>query len=119
MSEVYTADGRPLYTTAQLAAKLGVTPEAIRVRLHRQKTEPYTRLDGRTPLWTLPKEPTMANTFDSNDLRDQVTAYTEASDGEYDVDAITEEIVKRHGAVRVDDIDSGEFAEIVMRHTVG
>lgn len=53
---IYTEDGHRLYTTAQLAAELGVTPEAIRVRLHRQKTEPYTRLDGRTPLWTLPKE---------------------------------------------------------------
>jgi hypothetical protein len=54
MSGIYTADGRRLYTTAQLAAELGVTPEAIRVRLHRQQAEPYTRLDGRTPLWTLP-----------------------------------------------------------------
>jgi hypothetical protein len=51
---VYTWDGRRLYTTAQLAAELDVTPEAIRKQLQRQKIEPYTRLDGRTPLWTLP-----------------------------------------------------------------
>lgn len=115
---VYTEDGQRLYTTAQLAAELGITPEAVRVRLHRQQAQPYTRLDGRTPLWTLPRENTMASTFDSNDLRDQVTTYTEASEGEYDVAAITEEIIERHGAVRVDDIDSAEFAEIVMRHAV-
>ncbi|HEY9370203.1 hypothetical protein [Streptomyces sp.] len=62
------------------------------------------------------EENAMASTFTSRDLRDQVVTYTDASDGEYDVDAITEEIVERHGAVPVDDIDSDEFAEIVVRH---
>lgn len=60
------------------------------------------------------EEPTM--TFTSADLRDQVLRATDASDGEYDVDAITAEIVERHGAVPVDDIETGEFWEIVGKH---
>jgi DNA-binding transcriptional regulator YdaS (Cro superfamily) len=61
-----------------------------------------------------PKESTM--TFTSSDLRDQVTTATDASDGEYDVDAIVEAIIERHGAVPVDDLDSDEFWGIVMEH---
>lgn len=62
------------------------------------------------------EEPVM--TFTSSDLRDQVTRATEASDGEYDVDAIVAEIIERHGAVPVDDIETGEFWEIVGRHAI-
>lgn len=57
-----------------------------------------------------------AMTFTSADLRDQVRTYTDASEGSYDVDAIVEEIVERHGAVPVDDIDADEFAEIVLKN---
>ena len=55
-------------------------------------------------------------TFTSSDLRDQVVTATDASDGEYDVEAIVAEIIERHGAVPVDDIEPGEFWEIVGRH---
>ena len=54
---VYTADGQRLYTTAQLAEALGIAPQTVRVRWHRRQIpDPYLYLDGRTPLWTLPKE---------------------------------------------------------------
>lgn len=55
-------------------------------------------------------------TFTSRDLRDQIATATDASDGEYDVDAIVQEIIKRHGAVDVDTLDSGEFWTIVGKH---
>lgn len=57
-------------------------------------------------------------TFTSRDLRDQVTTATEASDGTYDVDAIVEEIVERHGAVDVDTLEHDEFWAIVAKHAV-
>lgn len=55
-------------------------------------------------------------TFTARDLHDQIVTATNASDGEYDVDAITAEIVERHGAIPVDDIETGEFWEIVGKH---
>ncbi|MEV4672754.1 hypothetical protein AB0K34_13950 [Actinomadura sp. NPDC049382] len=56
-------------------------------------------------------------TFTSRDLRDQVARATDASDGEYDVPAIVAEIIERQGgAVPVDDIETGEFWEIVGKH---
>lgn len=55
-------------------------------------------------------------TFTSSNLRDQVVTATNASDGEYDVDAIVEAIIERHGAVPVDTLDSDEFWGIVMEH---
>jgi hypothetical protein len=60
------------------------------------------------------KEPVM--TFTDRDLRDQVRTATDASDGTYDVDAIVADIVERHGAVPVDDLDSDEFWGIVLQH---
>ncbi|MYR45058.1 hypothetical protein [Streptomyces sp. SID5910] len=55
-------------------------------------------------------------TFTSRDLRDQIVTATDASDGEYDVDAITEEILEKHGAVDVDTLDTDEFWAIVGKH---
>jgi hypothetical protein len=52
----------------------------------------------------------------SNDVRAQVVIATNASDGEYDVDAITTEIIERHGPVDVDTLDSAEFWQIVGKH---
>lgn len=57
-------------------------------------------------------------TFTSRDLRDQVTIATQASDGDYDVDAIVEAIIERHGAVDIDTLDSDEFWGIVMDHAI-
>lgn len=54
--------------------------------------------------------------FTARDLRDQIVTATNASDGEYDVDAITEEIIAKHGAVDVDTIDTDEFWAIVAEH---
>lgn len=57
MSEVYTADGRALYTLRQLAEQLGIPHATLRTRRKRgQLTEPTVWLDGRTPLWTRPEE---------------------------------------------------------------
>ncbi|GAX57353.1 hypothetical protein [Streptomyces olivochromogenes] len=55
-------------------------------------------------------------TFTSRDLRDQIVTATDASDGEYDVDAIVEEIVAAHGAVDIDTLDTDEFWAIVGKH---
>ena len=55
-------------------------------------------------------------TFTARELRDQVVTATNASDGEYDVDAITEEINQTYGAVDIDTIDSDEFWAIVGKH---
>lgn len=55
-------------------------------------------------------------TFTSRDLRDQVTRATDASDGEYDVDAIVEEVVEKYGAVDIETLDSGEFWAVVGKH---
>jgi hypothetical protein len=55
-------------------------------------------------------------TFTSRDLHDQVTRATDASDGEYNVDAIVEEIVQQHGAVDIETLDSGEFWTVVGKH---
>jgi hypothetical protein len=55
-------------------------------------------------------------TFTSRDLRDQIVIATDASDGTYDVDAITEEIVAQYGAVDIDTIETGDFWAIVGKH---
>lgn len=55
-------------------------------------------------------------TFTSRDLRDQIVTATDASDGEYDVDAIVEDIVEKYGAVDIDTIDTDEFWQIVGKH---
>jgi hypothetical protein len=57
-------------------------------------------------------------TFTSTDLTAQVRTATDASEGAYDVDAITAEIIERHGAVDVDTLDTDEFWTIVMNHSV-
>ncbi len=55
-------------------------------------------------------------TFTSRDLRDQIITATDASDGQYNVDAITEEILEKHGAVDIDTLDTDEFWAIVGKH---
>ncbi len=57
-------------------------------------------------------------TFTARDLHDQIVTATNASDGKYDVDAITEEIISKYGAVNVDTIDSTEFWQIVGKHSI-
>jgi len=52
----------------------------------------------------------------STDVRAQVVIATDASDGEYDVDAITAEIIERHGPVDVDSLDTEEFWQILGKH---
>ena len=52
----------------------------------------------------------------STDVRAQVVIATDASDGEYDVDAITAEIIERHGPVDVNALDSEEFWTVVGKH---
>lgn len=94
---VYTADGQRLYTTAQLAEALGIAPQTVRVRWHRRQIpDPHLYLDGRTPLWTLPKEHhmitteygTWANATGAATVEDYVaTALGEHGD-DFDADAI-------------------------------
>ncbi|MFF7837535.1 hypothetical protein ACFZC6_01675 [Streptomyces ossamyceticus] len=55
-------------------------------------------------------------TFTSSNLRDQIVTATDASDGECDVDAITEEIIEQHGAVDIETLDTDEFWAIVAKH---
>lgn len=55
-------------------------------------------------------------TFTSRDLRDQIVIATDASDGQYDVDAITEEILEEHGAVDIETLDADEFWSVVGKH---
>lgn len=55
-------------------------------------------------------------TFTSSNLRDQIVTATDASDGEYDIDAITAAIIEKHGAVDIDTIDTDEFWAIVGQH---
>ena len=55
-------------------------------------------------------------TFTSRDLRDQITTATDASDGEYDVDAIVVEIIANYGTVNIDTLDTDEFWAIVGKH---
>lgn len=50
------------------------------------------------------------------DMLRQVVEAASGCDGEYDVDAITEEIHERYGLVDIDDIDADEFWEIVGKH---
>ncbi|PWG13877.1 hypothetical protein DF268_08370 [Streptomyces sp. V2] len=57
-------------------------------------------------------------TFTSRDLRDQIITATDASDGEYNIDAILDEIIEEHGAVDIDTLDTGEFWAIVGKHAV-
>jgi hypothetical protein len=55
-------------------------------------------------------------TFTARDLRDQIIRATDASDGDYDVDAITEDITAKYGAVDIDTIDTDDFWAIVAEH---
>lgn len=55
-------------------------------------------------------------TFTASNLRDQIVRATDASDGEYDIDAIAEEILQQHGAVDIETLDTAEFWAIVGKH---
>lgn len=54
--------------------------------------------------------------FTQTNLRDQITAATDASEGTYDIDAIVEEIQNTYGTVDIDTIDHREFWNIVAKH---
>jgi hypothetical protein len=54
--------------------------------------------------------------FTSRDLRDQIITATDASDGNYDIDAIVEDIIEQHGAVDVDTLDTDDFWTTVGKH---
>ncbi|HLU97398.1 MAG TPA: hypothetical protein VKZ89_11210 [Thermobifida alba] len=113
---VYTADGQRLYTTAQLAETLGIAPQTVRVRWHRRQIpDPHLYLDGRTPLWTRPKEHSM----DTQTITDQVRATLgDEADG-FDVEAIVEEIGDTFGRDKVrtvDDVPSEAYWDIVRKH---
>lgn len=111
---VYTADGRRLYTLPQLAELLDIPHATLRTRRKRgQLAEPDVWLDGRTPLWI--KESIM----DTQTITDQVTATLGDSAGDFDVEAIVEEIGDRFGrdTVRtVDDVPSEAYWDIVRKH---
>ena len=53
-------------------------------------------------------------TIIDRDIRDQVQQAVDASAGTYDVQAITEEIVRTYGLVSINDIDHDEFWAIVL-----
>lgn len=55
-------------------------------------------------------------TITSRDLRNQIVTATDASDGTYDVDAITEEIITQYGAVDIETIETADFWAIVGKH---
>ena len=55
-------------------------------------------------------------TFTSQDMRDQIVRATDASDGEYDVDAILDDLIGTHGAVDIDTLSTEEFWSVVMIH---
>jgi hypothetical protein len=57
-------------------------------------------------------------TFTSRDLRHQITTATDASDGDYDVDAIVEDIQAKYGTVDIDAIPQDEFWAIVGDHAL-
>lgn len=55
-------------------------------------------------------------TTTDRDIRDQVQHAVDASEGTYDVPAITEAIVARWGRVDIDTIDHDEFWALVGEH---
>jgi hypothetical protein len=57
-------------------------------------------------------------TFTSRNLRDQIITATNASEGDYDVDAITEAIIDKHGAIDIDTLDPDEFWTTVSDHAL-
>lgn len=57
-------------------------------------------------------------TFTSRDLRDQIKTATDASDGDYDIDAIAEDIQGKYGTVDIDTIPTDEFWTIVGDHSL-
>ncbi len=57
-------------------------------------------------------------TITDRDIRDQVQHATDASEGTYDVGAITRAIVQRWGRVDINDIDHDTFWALVGEHAV-
>lgn len=55
-------------------------------------------------------------TITIREMRDQVRHVTDASDGTYDVDAITDELDEQFGLVDIDAIPSDAFWTIVLAH---
>lgn len=55
-------------------------------------------------------------TITTREMADQVRTATDASDGTYDVDAITDELRDQFGLVDIDDIPADAFWTIVLAH---
>lgn len=51
-------------------------------------------------------------------MLEQVTSATNSSDGEYDVDAITDALIAQHVHVNIDDISADEFWPTVAAHEI-
>lgn len=51
-----------------------------------------------------------------NDIAYQISTTLDDYADDYNIDAIVDEIEKRHGLVDIDSIDSTEYWEIVERH---
>lgn len=97
-------DTLPAYLTIEQQSQVIIGQSMARNEARKARTRPV-------------KEPAVTS-FTSRDLRDQVVIATDASDGTYDVDAIVDEIVERHGAVPVDDLEHDEFWGIVAGHAI-
>jgi hypothetical protein len=52
----------------------------------------------------------------SNNMRDQIRTAVNASDGEYDVDAILADLQAAHGTVDIDSIDADAFWTVVLAY---
>lgn len=52
------------------------------------------------------------------DMLDQVSQATDASEGQYDNEGITNQLIADHGLVNVDDIDTDAFWHIVLDHEI-
>lgn len=55
-------------------------------------------------------------TITTREMRDQVRTATDASDGTYDVDAITDELRDQFGLVNIDSIPADDFWTTVLAH---
>lgn len=52
----------------------------------------------------------------SNNMRDQIRTAVNASDGDYDLDAILADLQDAHGTVNIDSIDAAAFWTVVLAH---
>jgi hypothetical protein len=52
----------------------------------------------------------------SRDMRDQITTACDASEGQYDIDAILTDLQTAHGTVNIDAIPADDFWTTVLAH---